>query len=144
MSPTSARCGKWSSRRGSSARSRNRRYSNSISTLPFSAAGPGASQLQRATEAALQDGLARFETESGRVQFQGVEANLAEPIHRIEAEQKSSDKPAWRQALESARLPLYDVHWPAALVIEKSAWRSGGEIIKVGLNDGRVRPLSVG
>ncbi len=101
-------------------------------------------QLQRATEAALQDGLARFETESGRVQFQGVEANLADPIHRIEAEQKSSDKPAWRQALESARLPLYDVHWPAALVIEKSALRGGGEMIRVGLNDGRVLPLSVG
>ena len=44
----------------------------------------------------------------------------------------------------SARLPLYDVHWPAAVVLEKSPARGGGETIRVGLADGRVVPLSVG
>src|SRR3981081_1052181 len=51
--------------------------------------------LQRATEAALQEGLARFEIDGGRVQFVAPEANLAEAIQRIEAEQKrSAAKPA--------------------------------------------------
>src|SRR5207249_6524440 len=37
-------------------------------------------ELQRATEAALQEGLARFEIDGGRVVFQGAEANLADAI----------------------------------------------------------------
>jgi penicillin-binding protein 1A len=99
-------------------------------------------QVQRATELALQEGLARFESDGGRVQFDAPEANLAEAIRKIEAERKpGNNKPAWRQALESARLPLYDVHWPSAIVVEKSSPR-GGEAIKVGLADGRVLPLS--
>src|SRR5207302_2636380 len=96
-------------------------------------------ELQRATEAALQEGLARFEIDSGRVQYQGPEANLADAVRRIEAERKPSpekpaqksppektaqkppaEKPAWLTALEGARLPLYDVHWPAAVVLERS------------------------
>jgi penicillin-binding protein 1A len=102
--------------------------------------------LQRATEAALQEGLARYEIDAGRVQFQAAEANLADAVARIQAEQKSApgSKPAWQQALEGARLPLYDVHWPAAIVLDKSAVRGGGDGIRVGLVDGRILPLSVG
>jgi hypothetical protein len=115
-------------------------------------------ELQRAAEAALQEGLARFELDSGRVQFQAAEANLADVVRRLEAERKPTvekpapvetpeiaipqppparagqkaapskstqkpaleraaprppaEKPAWQVALEGARLPLYDVHWP--------------------------------
>jgi len=98
--------------------------------------------LQRATETALQDGLALYEKESGRAQFQAAEMNLAEAIRRIEGERKPG-KPAWQQALEGARLPLYDVHWPAAVIIEKAAARGGGETVRVGLADGRILPLSV-
>jgi penicillin-binding protein 1A len=102
-------------------------------------------QLQRATETALQDGLARYETELGRVQFMGAEANLAEAIRRIEADKTSPKaKPVWEQALDSARPPLYDVHWPVAVIIEKTPVKGGGETIRVGLADGRVMPLSVG
>jgi penicillin-binding protein 1A len=92
--------------------------------------------LQRATEIALQEGLARYERNNGRVQFQGAEANLAELIRKIQAENKPG-KPAWQQALESVRLPLYDVHWLPALVLEKS--RDKG--VRVGLADGRVVSL---
>jgi penicillin-binding protein 1A len=98
--------------------------------------------LQRATETALQDGLALYEKEQGRAQFQAPETNLGEAIRRIESE-KAGGKPAWQQALEAARLPLYDVHWPAAVIIEKAAVRGGGETLRVGLADGRVLPLSV-
>jgi penicillin-binding protein 1A len=98
--------------------------------------------LQRATETALQEGLARYEMDNRRAQFVRVETNLANDIRRIEAEQKSSQKkPAWLQALEGARLPLYDVHWPAAVVVEKAAARGPGPI-RVGLADGRILSLS--
>ena len=51
-------------------------------------------QLQRATETALQDGLARYEVSLGRVQFQGAEANLAEAVRRIEADKNARPKPS--------------------------------------------------
>src|SRR5215212_6849164 len=99
--------------------------------------------LQRATETALQEGLARYELNTGRFQFQGAEANLAEAVRRIEAAPKGQGSapaaPAWRQALESARLPLYDVHWPAAVVLNAGG-KDGG--LRVGLADGRVAPLA--
>jgi penicillin-binding protein 1A len=138
--------------------------------------------LQRATEAALQDGLARYELNAGRFRFEGPEANLADVIKRIEAQQKPDPikpdttkpdpakpglakldpakpglrkpdpaastpagpvpgGPAWRQALEAARLPLYDVHWTRGIVVEKTRDRNAGEIVRVGLTDGRIVPL---
>jgi membrane carboxypeptidase/penicillin-binding protein len=48
-------------------------------------------------------------------------------------------KPIWQIALQSARLPLYDVHWPAAVILSNG----GKGQIKVGLNDGRIVPLAV-
>ena len=51
-------------------------------------------------------------------------------------------KPAWQQALANARLPLYDVHWTSAIVVEKPSGKKG-ESWKVGLADGRIVPLSL-
>jgi len=97
--------------------------------------------LQRATEAALQEGLARFEIDGGRVSFQAAEANLANAIKRIQPEPRTGQqKPPWLQALGRARLPLYDVHWPVAVVVEKGG--KGGDTIRVGLADGRILPLA--
>ncbi|MCC6889175.1 MAG: transglycosylase domain-containing protein [Hyphomicrobiales bacterium] len=95
--------------------------------------------LQRAAEAALQDGLARYEAATGRAQGSAAEANLGEAIRRIEAQGGSGGRPAWQQALVNARLPLYDVHWPQAVVVDE---RAGN--VRVGLADGRVVPLSGG
>jgi penicillin-binding protein 1A len=127
--------------------------------------------LQRATEIALQDGLARYELNTRRFQFEGPEANLADAIKRIEAQQpklepvkpdtakldpakpdptKPGSKlpvkppvvdPAWRQALEAARLPLYDVHWTRAIVVDLPGDKKGGGVVRVGLADGRIVPL---
>src|SRR5579864_885154 len=69
--------------------------------------------LQRATEAALQEGLARFEIDSGRVSFQGAEMSLADAVKRLT---------------------------PAAGVLEKAGKNSDGT--RVGLADGRILPLS--
>jgi membrane carboxypeptidase/penicillin-binding protein len=104
------------------------------------------SRLQRATEEALQNGLARYEAGSGRARYEGPELNLGEITARVTTEQSTHAlrrgrvvKPVWQIALQSARLPLYDVHWPAAVVLS-----NGGKAqIKVGLNDGRTVPLAV-
>ena len=83
-------------------------------------------KLQRAVEEALQEGLSRYERNTGRVQFRGAEANLSLAIRRIEAAQTSSDRrPAWQRALAAARLPLYDVHWTPAVLVEKPGGKRG-------------------
>ncbi|HEY2184343.1 MAG TPA: penicillin-binding transpeptidase domain-containing protein, partial [Xanthobacteraceae bacterium] len=99
--------------------------------------------LQRAVEEALQEGLWRYERSAGRLQFRGPEASLAKAVKRIEAEKKAGDKkPAWQQALANARLPLYDVHWTSAVLVEKPTGKKG-ETWRVGLPDGRVLPVAL-
>src|SRR5215470_13729658 len=41
--------------------------------------------LQRAAEAALQEGLAQYEIRAGRTEWHGAEANLSDAVRRIEA-----------------------------------------------------------
>ena len=99
--------------------------------------------LQRAVETTLQEGLSRYERSAGRVQFVSPEAKLAKAVQRIEAERKPAEKrPAWQQALASARLPLYDVHWTPAIVVEKPGGKKD-EAWRVGLADGRILPFSI-
>ncbi len=50
--------------------------------------------------------------------------------------------PAWQQALQAVRLPLSDVHWDPAIVLDKGGKRGDG-VIRVGLRDGRVLPLNL-
>ena len=104
-------------------------------------------ELQRTVEAALQEGLAHYEMTMGRARFTGAETNLTEAIRRIDAENAKAvadpakpQRPAWQQALETARLPLYDVHWPAAIVLDQGRGKNAGAL-RVGLADGRVLPL---
>jgi penicillin-binding protein 1A len=99
--------------------------------------------LQRAAEEALQEGLWRYERNTGRVQFLAPEASLAKAVERIEAKKDVSDKrPAWQQALAQARLPLYDVHWTSAVIVEKPGGKKG-QAWRIGLADGRIFPLSI-
>ena len=102
-------------------------------------------QLQRAAEAALQEGLAHFEMRTGRAEFKAPEANLSEAIAQIAAKQSSpAPTPAWQQALAAAQLPLYDVHWTPAIVLRPADTGRRGRGTMVGLADGRVLPLSTG
>src|SRR5581483_7709227 len=96
-------------------------------------------ELQRSVEAALQEGLAQYEANMGRAHFSGAEANLAAAVKRIGAQRKTS-YPVWQEALMGARLPLYDVHWMPAVMMDGAASKKG-EPAKVGLADGRVLPL---
>ena len=103
--------------------------------------------LQRDTEAALQEGLALYEIESGRAQFKGPETNIADTVQKLGAAKlvgapgSMPGIPAWQQALKAVRLPLYDVHWQAAVVLDKGGKRGDGAI-HVGLADDRIVPLN--
>ncbi len=97
-------------------------------------------QLQHDTEAALQEGLAHYEISTGRAQFRGPEANIADAVQKLEVDNKTA-LPAWQQALQVVRLPLYDVHWTPAVVLQKGG-KSGDGAIRVGLPDGRIVPLT--
>jgi penicillin-binding protein 1A len=99
-------------------------------------------RLQRDTEAALQEGLARYELSTGRMQFRGPEANIADAIGKLGSDNRTGIPP-WQQALQAVRLPLYDVHWTAAVVLSKGSGKKGDETIRVGLPDGRTLPLTV-
>ncbi len=98
-------------------------------------------QLQHDTEAALQEGLARYEMSSGRVVFRGPETNIADAVAKLEADNKTA-APAWQRALQAVRLPLYDVHWTPAAVVQKGDGKKGDDTVRVGLPDGRIVPLS--
>ncbi|HXF86890.1 MAG TPA: transglycosylase domain-containing protein [Xanthobacteraceae bacterium] len=112
--------------------------------------------LQLAAETALQDGLARYEMTAGRAVFYGAEVNLAAAVKRLEARPiPGPSKPAWQRALELARLPLYDVHWEPAIVIEgraatpAPAQQAKGKTTKKGraqpqATNARTGPLRVG
>jgi penicillin-binding protein 1A len=101
-------------------------------------------RLQRAVEQALQEGLSRYERNYGRASFRSAETNIGSAIRRLEEKRKETHKrPVWPQALAKAHLPLYDVHWTPAVVIEK-AGGSKGESWRVGLADGRILPLALG
>ncbi len=124
--------------------------------------------LQLAAETALQDGLARYEMTAGRAIFYGAEINLAAAVRRLEARPASGPaKPAWQRALEFARLPLYDVHWTPAIMIEGRSSRpappppkgskntkntknsppivsnEGSGPLRVGLANGTILPLAI-
>ena len=92
-------------------------------------------QLQRDTEAALQEGLAQYEMSSGQIVWRGPEANVADAMQKLAGDNRPGT-PAWQQALKALHLPLYDVHWTPAVVLQK------GPSIRVGLPDGRTGPLA--
>ena len=75
------------------------------------------------------------------VRVRGGEAGQGRPARRSESK-PAEKRPAWQQALASARLPLYDVHWTPAIVVEKPGGKKN-EAWRVGLADGRILPLSI-
>jgi penicillin-binding protein 1A len=92
--------------------------------------------IQKAAEAALQEGLAQYEMRTGRVEWHGAEANIGDAVRKVEAAGAPKGK-SWQQALAAARTPLYDVHWKTAVILGSD--KNG---VKAGLADGRVVNLS--
>jgi membrane carboxypeptidase/penicillin-binding protein len=114
---------------------------DSLTAQPYTVHSTVNAQLQRETEAALQEGLARYESSAGRVQFRGPEANLTDAVQKLGAGTPAGT-PAWQQALQTLRLPLYDVHWTPAVVVQKDGGKKGDGAIRVGVADGRILPLT--
>ena len=123
----------------------------SLTAQPYTVHSTINATLQRDTEAALQEGLAHYEIEAGRVQFHGPEANIAEAVQKLSesnragapgpaADAAPGAPPAWQQALANVHLPLYDVHWEPAVILKSG--KRGDEGLRVGLADGRILPLS--
>jgi penicillin-binding protein 1A len=117
----------------------------SLTAQPYTVHSTINAQLQRDTESALQEGLAQYEMSEDRVTWHGPEANLADAIQKL-AERSRPNTPAsaaaasmpdWLVALKALRMPLYDVHWTPAVVLQ-----TGKNGIRVGLPDGRTAPLS--
>ncbi len=102
--------------------------------------------MQRDAEAALQEGLAHYEIADGRVQFQrpGGQHRRRDAEARAQtanAPAAPRHRPVAAGAARALRLPLYDVHWAPAVVLDKGGKRGDGAI-RVGLADGRVLPLN--
>ena len=56
-----------------------------------------------------------------------------------------ASKPACRpgsRRCSPSHLPLYDVHWTPAVVVDKGGGKKGNGAIRVGLPDGRIVPLT--
>jgi penicillin-binding protein 1A len=101
-------------------------------------------KLQKAAETALQEGLAAYEQRSGRAKFEAAEANLADTVSKIEKRGIDMlDMPAWQRALQTARLPLYDVHWTSAVILDDPRTQRQAGTLRVGLVDGRILPMAV-
>ena len=109
----------------------------SLTAEPYTVHSTINAQLQRDTEAALQEGLAQYEMSADRIEWHGPEANIAASVQNL-AGSTHSGMQAWQLALKAAHLPLYDVHWTPAVVVQKSQ----GNGIRVGLPDGRTAPLA--
>ena len=123
----------------------------SLTAQPYTVHSTINATLQRDTEAALQEGLAHYEIENGRVQFHGPEANIADAVQKLSAgnhggapgapaDAAPGTTPAWQQALANVHLPLYDVHWEPAVILKSG--KRGDEALRVGLTDGRILPLT--
>ena len=123
----------------------------SLTAQPYTVHSTINATLQRDTEAALQEGLAHYEIENGRVQFHGPEANIADAVQKLSAgnhggapgataDAAPGTTPAWQQALAKVHLPLYDVHWERAVILKSG--KRGDEALRVGLTDGRILPLT--
>ena len=123
----------------------------SLTAQPYTVHSTINATLQRDTEAALQEGLAHYEIENGRVQFHGPEANIADAVQKLSAgnhggapgataDAAPGAMPAWQQALANVHLPLYDVHWEPAVILKSG--KRGDEALRVGLADGRILPLT--
>ena len=83
---------------------------------------------------------------SGRALFRGPEANIGDAIQKLTtgsgATAAASTLPAWQRALQGAKLPLVDVHWEPAVILENGGGKRNDGNIRVGIRDGRTMPLN--
>ena len=66
----------------------------SLTAEPYTVHSTINATLQREAEAALQEGLARYEIDAGRVKFRGPEANIGDAIQKLSASGGAARRPA--------------------------------------------------
>src|SRR4029077_14703182 len=72
-------------------------------------------------------------------------ANIGDAIQKLSASGGAAAPaalPSWQQALQALKLPLSDVHWEPAVILDKGGGKRGDGNIRVGIRDGRVLPLN--
>ncbi len=127
---------------------------DSLTSASFTVRATVNAPLQRAVEAALQDGLANYERGTGRQTFSGPELNLADSVRRIEAAAPApaaspapaappAAKPeAGKPSPKAAKAAKAPKPAPPALVAGKPAWQRALESARPVLYDVRW-PLAV-
>ena len=117
----------------------------SLTAEPFTVRSTINGALQREAEAALQEGLARYEIDAGRVKFRGPEANLSDTIQKLmlgRQSERAGCVAGVATSFAGVKLPLSDVHWEPAVILDKGGGKRGDGNIRVGIRDGRVLPLN--
>ena len=69
--------------------------------------------------------LARYERNTGRSSSRAPRRTCQGGAADRAGTNRAGEAPPWQQALEKARLPLYDVHWTPAVVVEKPGRQEG-------------------
>ena len=87
-----------------------------LTAQPYTVHSTINANLQRAAEAALQEGLAHYEIANGRMQFKGPEANLGDAMQKLGAGKPARQPvPVWQQALAA-------VHCRSTTCIGRRPW----------------------
>ena len=116
----------------------------SLTAEPYTVHSTINAALQREAEVALQEGLARLKCRRDARCFVGPKPISATTIQKLSTNGSAATLgalPAWQQALQAVKLPLSDVHWEPAVILDKSGGKRGDGSIRVGIRDGRMLPL---
>jgi penicillin-binding protein 1A len=93
-------------------------------------------KIQKEAEAAVQEGLFLYQSNTSRGTYPGPLLNLEVKVKALNADKAQSNL-AWLAAIMNTAPPLEDVQWPLAVIMDINK-KTG---IKVGLKDGRTLSL---
>ena len=91
-------------------------------------------EIQRKAEVSIQNGLAKYERDTGRAVFQGAVGSITKKV----------EGRTWQEVMADVKADVYyDVHWPLAVVLPKdpAAPSPCGTTLAVGLKDGTTTCL---
>ena len=112
-------------RRGRPRGARGRRHQQPDRQRPITCARPSARACNAPPRPRCRTGWRATSRTPAASSSSGAETNIGDAIRKLEAERRANPanqanqaKPSWQVALEQVRMPLYDVHWTRAVVVE--------------------------